>query len=430
MFCPRRRKMKGNKRLNSFFEDILDNVAIDYDNEELSDVRSSILDFLKRTVERINKRGLFKVSRIEPCGSMAEMTSLWKFPSSYKMQVHGSIEFDFLAVLDKQTHHVHRTAKCSFCMEVLEPAMDTDRLSHEHGDLLAIKNYSCDPHTVDALFKKEIYFSITSECSCFSLVESPLNSHKGYQNCRLEPTSFKYQNSCNRCGIKNKSGELQPACWEEYESCSFLLLWTSFNQSLFSPDPEDLTKQTPVQHLAVYVDFLPAIEVIDDKDLTHVCFLVPKQCQPCGFLSSTWRVSTCKDEVQAIAIMSEKHRRCFQLLKFLLQAQYSTSYHLKTAVLNHNSTCHDSSEDCPSCVFSVLRDLRRAYKSNHLKSFKLHANLLPRQGYEIRMLAIYTERITLIMKKLSNFKSWKNLRKELGVMSPWSLNFPEQFFLL
>ena len=38
--------------------------------------------------------------------------------------------------------------------------------------------------------------------------------------------------------------------------CSLLLIWTSYNHTLYSPDRVDLEKQTPVEHSLILVDFV------------------------------------------------------------------------------------------------------------------------------------------------------------------------------
>ena len=52
---------------------------------------------LERVVERVNERELFKFSRMEPCGGMAEQTAVWKYDNETKERYK---EIDFLAVLD------------------------------------------------------------------------------------------------------------------------------------------------------------------------------------------------------------------------------------------------------------------------------------------------------------------------------------------
>ena len=51
-------------------------------------------------------------------------------------------------------------------------------------------------------------------------------------------------------------------------------------------------------------------------------------------------------------------------------------YHLKTAILNHNATCNDSSGNSAACVKTVLLELQHAYKSCELKAFNRETNLL------------------------------------------------------
>ena len=91
-------------RLNTFFEEILKTSSVDYGDKEIEDIQTAVLELLERIVGKINERGLFNISRIEPCGSMAEKTTLWKTLDKDKVKettTEKYLEFDFLAILEK-----------------------------------------------------------------------------------------------------------------------------------------------------------------------------------------------------------------------------------------------------------------------------------------------------------------------------------------
>ena len=53
-------------RLNTFFEEILKTSSVDYCDKEIEDIQTAVRELLERIVGKINERGLFNISRIEP----------------------------------------------------------------------------------------------------------------------------------------------------------------------------------------------------------------------------------------------------------------------------------------------------------------------------------------------------------------------------
>lgn len=207
MLCLRKTNLRRKTRLKVFFNDILDNVSIDYGNPEICDIKKSVREFLNRMTERINKRGIFTISRIEPCGSMAERTSLWKIGDQNllpgeKSKTNVTVEFDFLAVLEKPLCKVEKS--CSICMKVLDPIVHTNRF-HEDNDWLKIKDgYASNPEIVDTAFRKELFLGIISACNCCSLVENASLPGTAHHDYRFEPTSSDLQGGCDKCSIETK----------------------------------------------------------------------------------------------------------------------------------------------------------------------------------------------------------------------------------
>ena len=93
--------------LNEMLEQVNTRSSIDYRNEEIKDIKTAVRTMLERIVTRVNKRGMFKISRIVPCGSMAEQTAVLKF--NYKKMY---TEFDFLANLEYSPNIICRDHGC------------------------------------------------------------------------------------------------------------------------------------------------------------------------------------------------------------------------------------------------------------------------------------------------------------------------------
>ena len=63
--------------------------SVDYSCNEIEDIQTAVLELMERIVSKINERGLFYISRIEPCGSMVEKAALCK--TDYKINAKGTI---------------------------------------------------------------------------------------------------------------------------------------------------------------------------------------------------------------------------------------------------------------------------------------------------------------------------------------------------
>ena len=139
-------------------------------------------------------------------------------------------------------------------------------------------------------------------------------------------------------------------------------------------------KTEQINALSIHVDFLPSLEVLkaksDEAALEHAFFLVPKRCSVCEDYKHNkhWRRSNCMAEISFIINeMSEKHRNCYKIIKFILsrfENDYEIHwYHVKTVALNHSRECSDSSEGCAECVLKMLTELTHAYETKTLNSF-------------------------------------------------------------
>lgn len=117
------KKVRNKIKLNKCFNQIVNQFSIDYSKEEMKDIQTAVLEHLKRLTEKINERGLFKIIRIQPSGSMEEKTSLWKlYEREDRDGAYSTFpftEFDFLAVLQvPDTCKFCPVDSCDGCMEV------------------------------------------------------------------------------------------------------------------------------------------------------------------------------------------------------------------------------------------------------------------------------------------------------------------------
>ena len=65
-------------RFDGLFKFISSKASVDYNNREMQDIQAAVCAMLSRISTRINERGIFNISGIQPCGSQAEKSSVWK----------------------------------------------------------------------------------------------------------------------------------------------------------------------------------------------------------------------------------------------------------------------------------------------------------------------------------------------------------------
>lgn len=400
MACSDNSGSEAKERFNEFCENVSSNIAVDYSNREIQDIQEAVLEMLTRTKDNVNKRGVFKIDRKQPAGSMAEKTALITSKSFLflKEDLHTEtwhlhtetwpyLEFDFLAVLEKPDNLMTESQNCEGCLCVSGDVWDKElatryghyRKHHElygtnyvplHSDDIIRANFA------DDIFVNELRQSLVSDCRCFSCsftltCPGPM----------FHPSSAADQTGCERCCVTKRTGKLHISDSHiPWENCSLMFMWTSNEMSLKDLDGNTLENR----QLLILIDFLPALEIfktqINVKQSEHECFLVPKKCNACW--AYTWRISNCLAEIDTIVNkMSNKHKRCYLVLKCICKYDNCSpdrllnSYHVKTIVLYHAVTCTDTSEDCYRCVIEILEELRKAYRTRVLIAFGLTVNL-------------------------------------------------------
>ena len=183
--------------------------------------------------------------------------------------------------------------------------------------------------------------------------------------------------------------------------CSLVLKWTSKTKSLLAPD-KLLQQKQPIISMPIYIDFLPAIESLKPTSpgdgYTHDYFAVPKKCNVCEYDYDDqyrWRRSWCIAEIQAFSKtkISDKHRRCYQIMKYLPNIR---KYLIKNAVLQHSTTCSDTSDNYVNCVIKVYQDIGNAYNRGEFLSYHSNINILSKTSDDVCKIyeAYYREFLT------------------------------------
>ena len=389
-----------DRRLKSFYKNILRNAQLNFNNKEIQDIQIAVRQMLERVTAQINAvaESPFKISYIQPCGSMEEKSSILKSESyDYNGErLTKFIEFDYLAIIDLPDD-VRLEGNCPACRFGRESLL-------KQGDEFPLGDGS------DDVFNSQLGRSIASLCSCFSLDNPYL------------PTAFSFEpanpniNGCPSCTVTMDTGCLtaMPNVNSEYRGCSLILLWTSYVSSLFDFDCNDTLQTTKqIKYLPIHIDFLPACKISGQQiNGSNPLFLVPKTCFYC---LKKCRLSDCLSEVEYfLNNVSEKHRKTYLIIKFIFQFFMDLpKYHLKIILFHHCKICTDTSEDYTTCVLSILRELLQSYENDVLMAFRGNVNLLENICGKSYKYDWRDEKRTLnlLIKQLSNFKTWTLIRR-------------------
>ena len=406
---PRRaRAIARDRRL--FYENILRNAPLDFNNKEIQDIQTAVRHMLERVTAQINTdpESSFKISRIQPCGSMEEKSSIlktveepyyynWEHYDHNRVRLTKYIEFDYLAIIDLPDD-VKLEGSCPACHLGREYILS-------QGDTFHLGYGS------DYVFNNQLGRSIASLCSCFSLVF--------HSDDQLLPTPFSFEpvnpniNGCPSCTVTMGTGCLtvMPKFINGYQGgCSLKLLWTSYVSSLSDFDCNDTLQTTKqIQYLPIHIDFIPARKISGQQiKRSNPLFLVIKRCSYCDCLC---RLSDCLGEIEYfLNSVSEKHKKTYLIIKFIIQFfRLLPKYHFKIVLFHHCKICTDTPEDYATCVLSILRELVQSYENDVLMAFRGNVNLL--EGRYIKYDSDYARRaLYRIIKLLSNFKTWTLMR--------------------
>ena len=413
MLCCARAKAK-DRRLKTFYENILRNAPLNFNNKEIQDIQIAVRQMLERVTAQINTEpeSRFKISHIQPCGSMEEKSSILKSDSvTYDYNGVGMtkyIEFDYLAIIDK-SDDVRLEGSCPGCRFGEESI-----LKQGNGDKFPLGD------GFDDVFYSQLGRSIASLCSCFSLVFHSL------------PTGFSFEpanpniNGCPSCTVTMDTGCLMVmpnVINNDLVGCSLTSLWTSYVSSLSDFDCDDTLQTTKqIQYLPIHIDFIPARKISGQQiNGSNPLFLVPKRC---SFCQCRCRLSDCLGEIEYfLNSVSEKHRKTYLIIKFISQFfEDLPKYHIKVVLFHHCKICTDTSEDYTTCVLSILRELSQSYKNGVLMAFRGNVNLLKNTFHEHDSRHYWQhQKIALnpLIKQLSNFKTWTLIRSMSEELLYW-----------
>ena len=431
--------------MKQFFQHIIANAAVDYTNPEIQDIQTAMDTMLERITTRVNSRGIFKIARIVRGGSMSGKTSLWKIEDS-----NHYLEFDFLAALENAVKDCKdQTGNCPGCLKIVSTPVDKERLRqcYDGDDILnAGLEYSNDrgdifsegalesQDVIQDLFIKEINYCLTLSCDCLTF-QCNEDEDECYE-ISLQPLSVEHKGVCDECTVDMPTGTLHvnTEIAVEQDSVgpnqySLIFRWTSKAKSLSAPDELLLQEPELLSSLTIYVDFLPVLESLKPTPSgagdEHDYFIVPKPCNvrggDCVDYRNLWRKSWCMAEINAFTTdISDKHRRCYQVMKYFSeQFSYLPNYHIKTVVLNHHTTCADTTDDCVDCVIGMLRELLQAYKTEELMSYQSNLNIINGQIYGFyQMEKGFCEQLISNVCSVSATNTWKTFVKKVAKRSP------------
>ena len=351
--------------LSKLCSDIVDKAAVDHKSQEIQDITSALEELLNRlfsdeiTVKyKLNeyfKATLkFRCSSIQPCGSMAEKTSLWKYTRRQGGE-RKYIEYDNLVLLDDVKNVIRiypGYGNCQGCRE------------------LYIGDHVVSDYAFVCSFLDTIYSRIDTKCSCHA-----------EPNDTCSDNDSRDSRPCDYCRVDRGTGYLHIAKVADFnrwnvkysEHCSLVVYWTSRHTgSLMAPNIDTLQLTERIERLVIRVDILPAFVIPgnrDDDESGLRRFVIPKPCSSGHF--HKFMVSYCRYEWKAIHNASSMHKQAYSMLKFLYGQfsywtetdEYLKSYHAKVAFITHCETCTDDREDCIRCVTDILQSLVETYTS-------------------------------------------------------------------
>ena len=397
-------------KLNELFTEIVAKASINYDQPEIRDIQSAVHEMLERIVTRMNKRKVFNIATIEPCGSMAERMSVWKYFFNQSKQCEElSTEVDFLAVI-ASSPRTYRNHDCGACVRVSKLPISEKAVNDI--DVIEYEKRNTKRKLCEELFSSEINKCLCLDCKCFSIKAD------NFLCFEYKSTSGTSAEGCNQCAVEMPTGILRvydtiSMHRADPHKCSIVFRWTSKSSTLSACSDKFLQNGgQKISSLRINVDFLPALELFKARQgkaiREHDCFLVPKECKVCK--GSNWRKSNyMAEKAYIVEVMSDKHKNCCKVIKYFLEnfePQYTSleavrrrtrlaqksltalidenvthisSYHVKVSILNHSLDCTDTTDDYAECILKVLADLEDAYKTKTLPSFhNVDMNIFPR----------------------------------------------------
>ena len=358
--------------LSKLYDDIVAKTKVDRSSREIADISSAVEEMLERLVsggieiDYLSKSFKFLKVDLEPCGSMTEHTSLWK-SARRQFRQNKFLEFDYLAVLHNEDNVVEiRGGGCQGCREIYRG----DKILEAEGTLFEAFDFN-------VYFLNALYSRIHSRCSCCVDPDDTCAEDDIHDN-----------RPCTECTVVRDTGYLQIAKIpgislrdvKHSEHCSLVFYWTSRTDSFLAPNVDTLQPTEKIKRLVIRVDLLTAFKFPSNSDGEQSGikrFIIAKLCPYCR---KRLMVSYCMHELYAFSHVSEQHKQCSIIIKFLYGQfiywtgvdVYINSYHAKVAFLTHCQTCTDERKDCNTCITEILQSLVEAYRSRSLRLPDFH----------------------------------------------------------
>ena len=382
---PRYKRLCSRKKakLNYFLDRMITTVSIDYSDAEIKDLQSAVSEILERLAIRVTERGILKIKRVQPCGSMFERTGVWKLDAPTN-EVYT--EFDYLAMLEGSVDTETSSRLC--CLSVESISIDAEYLKRSPVLSYQIRGGYYPSETIQRIFLQELNSCFTTSCKCYHVkMESRCFGYTNIESkCFVSFTPVS-TGGCRKCFVDKPTGTLSVNTSETIEfnyvispkqnkrnKCSLVLLWNSKTRSTF---PLTYGQRA----LPVYIDFVPALESeLSQEGVQQI--MVSKSCS-IDRDHLNWRRSTNKEEAEYIKHhMADKHRECYKILKCLLQAFRPSNtitvsqYLVRMIVLKHSKLCTDCTDDVAICLLNIVGELKLAVEKKELMSFDSSVSLI------------------------------------------------------
>ena len=394
--------LTSSMSLSKLYDDIVANAKVDRSSREIEDISSAVEEMLTRLINgeiEMNYHDLrgqnltlkFHKFDLEPCGSMAEHTSLWK-STRRQFRQNTFLEYDYLAVFQNEDNElkIRRGGRqgCEGCRWIYSGDGGLDEfdylavLQRRRGGCQGCREIYSRGEELVALyfnwaFLEALYSRIHSRCSC-CVDPDDTSSEDDRRGSR----------PCTECTVVRDTGYLQVAKIpdisrgnvKESEHCSLVFYWTSRTDSLLAPNIDTLQPTEKIKRLVIRVDLLPAFEFPSngDGDQCEIKrFIIAKKCPNCR---RNCMVSYCMHELNAIKHVSDQHKQSYIIIKFLYGQfiywtgvdKFINSYHAKVAFLTHCQTCTDERKDCTTCITEIVQSLVEAYRAKSLRLPEFH----------------------------------------------------------
>ena len=367
------------KKLEAIFQHIISNAAVDFTSPEIQDIQDAIHALFERIRTRVNNRGVFKITRVVPTGSMAEKTAIWKYDDDER---ETYLRFDNIAVLKesiRQCEDYSDYQRCPGCIRISNPPITLNKISKCWNDKMHLFKADGAPNIlIKDMFLHEVNNCLKSSCHCLTL-------HTEEMSYSYRPSSVDNKYGCDMCTVDMPTGTLSVNINKAVikfshrpNNCSLILQWNSKTKKLLAPD-KLLQQKQPIVSLPIYTNFIPAMESVKPSTAgkEHEYCIGLRRCNVCFRLDNRWRKLWCIAEIQAFKTeISDKHRRCYQIIKYLAMHSRSIFVNkdlIKNVVLQHSTTCSDTTYAYAECVIEVYQGILHAYNMGVFSLY--HSNI-------------------------------------------------------